>query len=217
MQGSERLYIVHDIECSGNRVGIHSVLSWGACVVTPDFRSTDNLIENGLTFYTELRPQFDQFETDAMKVGSAGLHCLRDQKDLKYDVSSIEFQPNAVIELLREHGEELESALERFRIWLESLKKDDQEIIHVVDTVFFDSVFLQYLFSLVDMQSPFGWKGMDLASLYLGYSGNMGGNLRELGIADDREVAHCALDDAIFLSKIARELIFNRIRGKESI
>lgn len=208
-----KTYIANDIECSGGVVGTHSVLSWGACVVTSqEEMSHDEYVKNGMTFYTEFQPLTHNYEIEAMRVGCVGLRCLTDMdSNPRHNPISKQFDPESVLQVLSNCGETVQNGVNRFVDWVNAIRKEDTKIVPVVDTVFYDSGFIQHIFGIAERSSPYGWSGLDLDSLYRGYSRDMSGNLRELGIIDNRRTKHNALDDAMFLADMARELIFKRI------
>ncbi len=76
--------------------------------------------------------------------------------------------------------------------------------------MFIANLFQDYCYKTGEA-NPYGWSGIDLDSLYRGYAREMGANLKDLGLTDDRETAHCALDDAMYLADMASELIYRRI------
>ncbi|MBI4435674.1 hypothetical protein HY630_03310 [Candidatus Uhrbacteria bacterium] len=207
----ERLYIVNDIETAGHRVGGHAVLSWGACVVTREALTPAERRERGLTFYVELKPISREIELEAIRVGCVGLHCLRLYKgDPRYDPSSTSFDPRLVFDALERDGLWISEAVERFLSWLERVR-EGKKVVGVFDTVLFDPAFIQLLFMHGSIASPYGHHGMDLDALHKGFARNMGAKLRDLGVPDTRETAHCADDDAMYLADIARVLIYERI------
>lgn len=209
---NKKLYIANDIECAGSMLGVHSALSWGACIVTAEEISRDEKIRRGLTFYVEFKPQSNYYELEAMRVGCVGLRCIENMlNDSRYDTTSQQFEPQLVLNALAESGETVQTGVERFMKWLNTLTDENTKIIPVINTAFFDSCFIKYLFGIAKIQSPYGWSGIDLDSLYKGYTKNIDNKLNELGIVDNRQIAHCALDDSILIADIARELIFCRI------
>ncbi len=207
------MYIANDVETSGSTPGINSVLSWGACVITQQKLSPRERMDRGLTFYVEFKPLTYDYEIEAMRVGCIGLRCIADLRvgDKRYDTASQYFEPRLVLETLANCGETVQEGVQRFMEWVRTLNNKNTKIVPVVDTVFFDSCFIQHLFGVAGEQSPYGWSGIDLDSLYRGYLRDMSGDLCELGLIDSRAIAHCAIDDAIFLADMAGELIFHRI------
>lgn len=208
----DKIYIANDIECAGAGVGKHSILSWGACVVTEQPFSLAELKAKNLVFYIEIQPTSKEYEIEAMKIGCLGLECLEELKsrDVRYDPKKDDFDPSLVLDQLQKTGIPVRDAVDRALEWLDQVS-GGREVDPVVDTVFFDSAFLQWLFAHCDKKSPYGWSGTDLDSLYRGYTRNMNGKLSDLALPDTRGTTHCALDDAIFMAEIARELIYNRM------
>lgn len=214
---STAVYIANDVECAGPMVGRHSVISWGACLVTPKRLSGEERIAQGLTFYAELKPHSHEYSHEAMKVACLGLSCLKDKgDDPRYNPKAREFSPIDVLCLLDEKGDTVADAIARFRKWVSffAARDTDTSIVPVVDTTFFDPPFIQHLFSVTGEKPIYRWNGIDLRSLYAGYARDMNAGISELGMKDTRVTPHCALDDAIFIAQIAGELIFNRIPNR---
>lgn len=207
------LYIANDIETSGPRLGRDSILSWGACVVTPEALAKAERQERGMVYYDELQPLSDDFVYEAMKVGCLGLRCVNivKREDPRYDASSPFFRPHFVLEELVRDGTPPEVATMKLAHWLMSwAERTDSQVELVTDTVIFDASFLNYYFQVFRGGNPYGHAGLDLDSYYRGFCKSRSANLKNLGIVDDREVPHCAEDDAIFLAKLARELLYVR-------
>lgn len=208
----KRIYIANDIEAAGSNLIKHPILSWGACIVTKEDYSFSDLEVRGLTFYSELKPTATEFNIEAMKIGSLGLRCLDHfGDDPHYNPKAPEFDPNLVLLALDEYGETVDDAVKRFLTWISQVIGKNRKIIGLFDTTIFDSARIEYLFSLAKENNPYGWSGIDIDSLFRGYMKDMVAGLKKLGLVDDRPVAHCALDDAIFTAKLARELIYKRI------
>jgi len=207
------IYIANDVEASGNRLGFHSMLSLGACVVTREPLSFEEFIDSGLVFYAEIKPTSHEFELEAMKIGCLHLVCLDDirKSDARYDPTSPDFRPNLVLERMQETSEEPEAALERFRMWV-SRVSNEQEVEGVTDTVFFDSGYINLCFGTnISGNSPFGWTGLDIDSLYRGYTKREDAKLSELNVPDTRTKPHRADHDAVFLAQITRVLLYEKL------
>lgn len=186
----KKLYIANDIECAGSMVGVHSMLSWGACVVTHEQLTHKERIARGLTCYIEFKPLSREFDISAMRVGCSGLHCLKDVWQVpEYDVTSRSFAPEKVLDILSAKGLSVHAGIAQFLLWLEDMKARTRatDIIAVTDTVFFDSCFIQHLFGTARARSPYGHSGIDLDSLYRGYIQDMAVSIRELKVPDTRE------------------------------
>lgn len=207
------LYIANDVEASGNRLGFHSTLSLGACVITRKFLSFENCVDRGLVFYAEIKPHSFDFEFKAMRVGCLHLACLdaiRGFND-RYDPTSPNFRPDLVLRRMREVCEDPKVALERFKSWVGRVSKG-QKVEGVTDTVFFDSGYINHCFGTnTSGDSPFGYAGLDLDSLYRGYTKREDAKLRELNIPDTRTKPHRADHDAVFLAQISRILLYDKL------
>lgn len=212
LKKGELLYIVNDIETSGSLAGFHTILSWGACVVTEEPLSEDELRTRGMIYYDELKPITTNFEIEAMRVGCLGLRCLREFADNpRYDPRSPSFRPEWVLGALMLKGTGPELATLRFKEWVEEMeKKNGRKAELVSDTTIFDPSHLSYYFTRFSRSAPYGYAGLDLDSYYRGFCKSRSASPKNLGVVDDRRVPHCAEDDAIFLAKIARELLYVR-------
>ncbi|MDD3284760.1 MAG: hypothetical protein PHZ07_04155, partial [Patescibacteria group bacterium] len=101
----EKLYIANDVECTGHILSVHSVISWGACIITPEKISYNEKIRRGLTFYVEFKPQSNYYELEAMRVGCVGLKCIKNMlSDARYDTTSQLFEPKLIFEALEKYG-----------------------------------------------------------------------------------------------------------------
>jgi len=215
MNTDERpVYITNDVEAAGNRLGHHCALSFGTCVVTRDANLIGNRITSfpDLIFYTELRPSTINFEVEALKVGCRQLICLEERirTDKRFDPDSNLFEPERVMAYLQKVGEDPRLAMERFLAWIERVTLGNKlKVEAVADTVFFDSGFINLFFGPNHRnKSPYGWGGLDLDSLYRGYTQRWNANLRELGIPDTRIKPHRADHDAFLLAQVAQKLLF---------
>jgi hypothetical protein len=207
------IFIAMDFESAGGRLGAHSTLAWGACVIIPELISFRDYWENGLVFYSEMAPDSVIFEPDAMKVGCSQLECLESLRSTEplYDPASPDFSPAEVMCYMWLECEAPWQAIERFMRWLKGVAIG-REPISVTDTVIFEGGRLSQLFGLYwHKPNPFGWGGLNLDSIYRGYAGKKDAKLRELGLADVREKPHKADQDAVFLAIIARELLHVRM------
>jgi hypothetical protein len=148
-----------------------------------------------------------------MRVGCSHLICLDNirKSDTRYDPISPDFRPDLVLERMQKTCEEPKVALERHREWVQHVS-NGREVEGVTDTVFFDSGRIDLCFGAnTNHYSPFGWKGLDIDSLYRGCTGREDANLRELNIPDTRIKPHRADHDAVFLAQIARVLLYEEL------
>ncbi|HEY4486415.1 MAG TPA: hypothetical protein VJB70_01640 [Candidatus Paceibacterota bacterium] len=209
MVDKKKLYIANDIEAAGSLVGIHSVLSWGACVVTEKPLSKKELIAQGLVYYDELQPISLEFEEAAIRVGASGLRILEDGGRLPcYNPKSPHFEPKALLQLLDRLGTHPIIATRNFQEWIATVG-EGYEVDPVVDTVFFDSTHLQYYFSRFTRSRPYGYAGTDMDSLFRGYRKDLNASLSDASKHIDRGIHHNSLDDSIFLAHTTREIVFN--------
>lgn len=208
-----RLYIANDVESAGGKLGIHSTLSIGAAVITPEKIAFDDYWNRGLVFYIELSPESFAHDLKAMRVGCSQLMCLEKikLKDPRFDSASSQFNPTEVLKLMENSCELVGSAMDRFATWVESIRKGEDKVIGVTDTVFFDGGRIDLCFGRYHGQSPYGWNGLDLDSVYRGYMRNAHASLKELGIPDERTKPHRADHDAVQLAQIGRVLLYEKM------
>ncbi|MFB6212737.1 MAG: hypothetical protein ABEI53_02915 [Candidatus Magasanikbacteria bacterium] len=205
------MYIVNDVETSGSKLGHHSVLSIGACVITREKLTLEEYFEKGLVFYREIQPTSYKFEIEAMRVGCKHLMCLEElrEKDSHYDPTHKDFSPLLVLKHMGKVCKSPEKATKDFKDWIEEMSQN-QEVEGVTDTVFFDGGYIDLCFGKhLKEPSPFGWEGLDLDSLYRGYTEKEGASLQELEVPDNRDKTHRADQDAVFLAQVGRKLLFD--------
>ncbi len=211
--GNGTVYIVNDIEAAGNLLGVHPTLSLGACVVAREPLTYEEYRDKGLIFYAEIKPTSLSFELEAMRIGCSHLVCLEGIKtmDPRYNPTHQNFRPDLVLKRMQAVCEDPVSALNRFWEWVERVG-EGKSIEGVTDTVFFDSGHIDLCFGVYAKRvSPFGWKGLDLNSLYRGYAKRADARLRELNVPDTRQKPHRADHDAVFLAQIARVLLYEKL------
>jgi len=210
------VYVAIDVEASGSKLGLHSMLSLGACVVSREMMSYAEYNKNNLIFYAELKPSSLLFEKEAMKVGASQLECLETARrnNPLFDPSNEIFDPYVVLQFMKEDCETPDGAMWRFERWVKK-HAGEHEVVGVTDTVFFDSGYFNLCFgshSPSSSSSPFGWKGLDLGSLYKGYEKRSDVHLKELHVPDNRTKPHRADHDAVYLAQIAHELLFEKLK-----
>ncbi len=207
-------FITNDVEAAGHRLGFHPTLSIGACVVPRKQTSFEQAREDGLVFYAELQPFSLEHEIAAMKVGCLHLECLEEIRkyDHRYDPTHPEFDPFLVLRLMQDACEKPEVAMRRFGKWIKEVSGEN-EVEGVTDTVFFDGGHINLCFGLhQEVMSPFGWTGLDLDSLYRGFTQNPAAHLTDLGVVDSREKPHRADHDAHLLAEVARVLLYQEMQ-----
>lgn len=210
------IYIANDVESAGGKLGVHSTLSIGAAVVTPEKITFGEYWEKGLVFYAELQPHSSTYDIEAIRVGCSQLICLENIKimDSRFDSASPHFDPERVMNRMKQNCELPVLAMHRFRKWIENIKKEAEKIVGVTDTVFFDGGRIDLLLShFYHGVSPYGWSGLDLDSVYRGYMRNKRASLKTLGVPDERTKPHRADHDAVFLAQQARVLLYEKMEG----
>jgi len=210
------IYIANDVESAGGRLGFHSTLSIGSAVITREPIEFEEYWDRGLVFYGELQPDLMSYDEEAMRVGCSHLECLEEikQKDPRYDpADKLHFSPKLVLKLMYERCEHPVSVMRRFGTWIEKIREGkDKDIVGVTDTVFFDGGRLDLLFGLYfQNKSPYGWKGLDLNSVYRGYTQDSNAKLKQLSVPDKRKKPHKADQDAVYLAQIGRVLLFEKM------
>lgn len=212
----KKLYITNDVEAAGHRLGVHSTLSMGACVVTDEQLTFNEASLKGLVFYAELQPITFVYEIEAMRVGCLHLACLEEirKTDPRYDPTHAKFSPALVLELMSATCESPGSAVRRFYEWVEQLR-GSREVEAVTDTVFFDSGHFNLNFGQnSSVRSPYEWRGLDLSSMYRGFTADQNARLSGLGVVDDRLKPHRADHDAHYLARVARKLFVEELHWR---
>lgn len=207
------VYVALDVEATGGNPLFHCTLSIGASVVTRQKLTFRQRQEKGLVFYCELRPNSLLFETAAMRVGCLHLECLEELRktDARYNPLRKRFDPALVLGHMWTACEPPAIAMNRFADWLATVG-GGSDLEAVVDTTNFDSVRVLNAFGrCFPSYSPFGYRGLDLDSLYRGYAGRKHASLRELKVKDTRKKPHKADHDSDFLAEIARVLLFKKM------
>jgi hypothetical protein len=209
------VYVALDVEAAGKRLGVHSVLSIGACEVTRERRSFEEHQAHGTAFYAELKPVSREYDLAAMRVGCSHLECLEGLRktDARFDPESSAFDPQLVLAHMQEVCEPVEAAIDRFVRWVHQVR-GTRKIIPVVDTTFFDSGRVSwYLDCYYPGPLPFDHRGLDLNSMHKGYAQSRSAKLTELGVADTREKPHRADHDAVHLADQTRALLYGKMRA----
>lgn len=209
-----RLYVANDVESAGGKLGIHSTLSIGAAVITPEKIAFDEYWNRGLVFYAELSPDSLNYDLEAMRVGCSQLVCLENikLKNSLFDSTSSQFSPTEVLKLMVTNCEAPLYAMRQFSNWIGGVNKLRDKIVGVTDTVFFDGGRIDLLFGHYHQaKSPYGWSGLDLDSVYRGYMRDAHASLKTLGVPDERTKPHRADQDAVFLAQQARALLFEKM------
>ncbi len=186
-----KLYISVDVETSGPTPGKYSLLSLGACVVG----------NTNLQFYREIKPLTYASIPEAVKVCAPGFHSLDAYRHLsEFDPSNPQFSSQKVLEVLSEKGEEPAIAMADFAQWTKQVSVGF-EPIEAAAPIKFDGMFTSWYFDqFCPGQSPFGYRGEDIASLYRGVTGNVNARLEDLGLRKNG-LPHNALEDAIIQAK----------------
>ena len=204
------VYIALHFEAAGPRLSHHSTLSIGAALVAPRSRTFSQYVVDGDVFYAELKPISLEVDIDAMRIGCSHLRCLETKRrtDSRFDVTHPNFDPLATLDLLDREGEEPEVVMKNFCRWIEELATG-RPVVGVTDTVFFDGGHLNYHFGqYYESPSPFGWAGLDLTSLYRGFTRRVDASLSELKATvpvKPRRADH----DAVLLAERTRIVLYD--------
>ena len=217
MSEQENTYIAVDVEAAGNKLGIHSTLSIGACLVTREKKSFIDYYSSGHVFYAELRPESTAHDIEAMKVACSQLTCLytipKNEATPRFNHLHPDFMPEVVLSYMKKVCEDRKHAMKRFADWIKKVSPGNNKIIGITDTVFFDSGHVNLCFGKYSSEpSPFGWTGLDLDSLYRGYAKRADATLKELGLPDPRPNPHRADQDAVFLAQMSQVLLFEMMK-----
>ena len=180
-----------DVE-SADVIGRGSMLSFGATVIG----------DYSKTFYRELKPLdlFPNYNTQAMKIASLGLECLKEKTSEEYDPKSNNFKPNLVLKLLEEVGTDPKEAMEDFRDWVNKESEGYSPVLWSAP-IKYDGGFMSLYHGLTNVQDPFGHSGSDIASFYKGNKSDLSAKYQR-SIKIKREgIHHNGLDDAITQGK----------------
>ncbi|MEK7628309.1 MAG: hypothetical protein AAB421_02745 [Patescibacteria group bacterium] len=207
----ETVYIALDVETTGSRLGVDSMLSIGACVVPREPKSYEDMVREGFVFYEELKPTSFEYIPAAIRVGASELDALKSCSHIpRMFPKNPFFEPREAIRYLQDVCTYPPTAMRRFAKWIEDMGRF-KRIEPVVDTVFFDSGWINLAFGVhLGVESPFGYSGLDLDSLWRGATGKEKARLKEIGLVDDRKRPHKADEDAAFLAKIAQRVLYEK-------
>ena len=151
-------HIVVDIETNGTVCPIYNMVSIGAV-------HHENPTQ---TFYDELRPLNDAFQSIAYEVNGFTHEQVQQFEDPKIVISE-------------------------FYRWVKKIQGNDKRIMFVSDTTSFDFSFVNYYLWLFCGDNPFGHAPLSLSNLYKGLTGDFRTNMHHLR---DTKHTHNALDDA---------------------
>lgn len=177
------LYISADIEADGPIPGPYSMLAFGLTVAGRfDGKLFDAADPEAATFYRELRPISDDFDSKALEV--AGLD--RDR--------------------LAAEGADPQAAMVEAAAWVAQRAGSDRAVL-VGYPVVFDWMFLHWYFVRYTGESPFGFSSaLDIKTIYQQKAGvtisDAGRGDLPAELRSDREHTHNALDDAIEQAEI---------------
>ena len=191
-------YISFDVEASGKTPGKYSMLSLGACIVG----------EREKIFYREIKPISKNYILEAMKIGSSGLHCLVDLKQLdEYNPKSKYFNPVKVLEVLDKKGNSPEEVMKDYADWIKENTKGFKPT-EAAAPIKFDGMFTSYYFdNFYDGENPFGHSGEDMNSFYRGVIKNLNANMKDLPRREKEDLSHNSLEDAIRQAKAFEEVL----------
>lgn len=219
----EKVYIALDVESSGPRLGAHSLLSIGACVVTSKPLSVEQAMAQGLGFYAETHPRSTEFSYPAMKVGASELDALKEhhrdlEKGLKRDSipryypGHNAFEPALALQYLQETArcEPVPAAMRRLKKWVEG-HSQRKNVVGVVDTTFYDSAWVNYYCTCSSLDPIFGHLGLDLRSVWAGMTDNPDASLSTVGVRGENKRPHHALHDAVWLAEAASIVLFQKM------
>jgi 3'-5' exoribonuclease Rv2179c-like domain len=172
------LYISADIEADGPIPGPYSMLAFGLTVAGRyDGKLFDAADPEAATFYRELRPISDGFDSKALEV--SGLD--RDR--------------------LAAEGADPQTAMAEAAAWVAQQAGSDRAVL-VGYPVVFDWMFLHWYFVRYVGESPFGFSSaLDIKTIYQQKAGvtvsDAGRGDLPAELSSSREHTHNALDDAI--------------------
>jgi len=177
----KKRYISVDIESSGQYPWNSSMVSFGACVVDGKFNKT---------FYAELKPITEEYLYENFKICASQLKCLKDYGDFN-------FNPQKVLRILKEKGEEPRKIIPKFHEWILSNSINERPVL-VSDNNQFDGMFMSYYFSNFNNNiNPFGYSSESINSIFRRGSRKMSENIKNLKLSPLEFKAHNAQTDAI--------------------
>lgn len=186
----EKKYISVDVETSGPTPGKYSMLSLGACIVG----------DTSVQFYRELKPLNHNYILEAMKVGCLGLYCCKCQSNPEYYPKFESFNPEKVLKLLSEIGEEPSKAMSDFSDWVNQ-NTNGFEPVEAAAPIKFDGMFTAWYFdNFYPGKNPLGYSGVDIKSMYRGWANDENASTKNL-VLGNKQLPHNALEDAIIQAK----------------
>lgn len=213
----DALYIAIDVETTGPRIGIDSMLSLGACVVTREQRAYTEKRADGLIFYVEMKPTSLEYNVESIKVGASQLVALKPLCCIpRFYPGHRKFEPRETLKYLQdcEHTVNPATAMRKFGTWVGKVGYM-KNVIGVVDTTFFDSGFFNYYCTMHGGFNPlFGWSGLDLRSFWGGATGNPEASLKTVGVKDERMHPHRPDEDALLLAETARVVLYEKLPNR---
>lgn len=145
------------------------------------------------TFYVELQPVSDRATAEALAI--TGLSMAR----------------------LKENGLEPAEAMARFEAWLQEAVPSGHRPLFVAFNAPFDWMFVNDYCHRFLGHNPFGYKALDIKSLYMGVAGVSWSETSMRHVAakylDNRVLTHHALQDALDQATIFRKLMAERGPG----
>lgn len=134
------VYFSVDCEASGPVPPLYNLLSVGITAVLPE---GDHHVL-GESLYVELKPIFPGFDPEALAV--CGLDVAR----------------------LGREGTDPREALERIGAWVRQHNRSKDTPVFVGHNAVFDWAYVAYYYAHFGLDSPFGYKGIDIKSLAMG-------------------------------------------------
>jgi ribonuclease T len=183
----KKKYISVDIESSGNTPGKYSMLSLGACIVG----------NTEVQFYREIKPLNMNYILEAMKISSLGLSFI--EEDERFNPKSNKFSPKQVLQTLWERAPSPSQVMSDFASWIIENTKGFRAVEASAPSRF-DGMFTSWYFgNFYDEESPLGFSGEDINSMYRGFKKDINAHIKQIKIPFKH--SHSALDDAIEQAK----------------
>ncbi len=210
----DKVYIVIDVETTGDRIGVDSMLSLGACVVPRVKRTFAEQKMLGEIFYVEMKPTSLYYVPAAVAVGASKLVALGPVWDKPMFIPG--HTACNVPEMLR-YLQDSEvtvfpaTAMRKFAAWVQKVGHL-KHVVGVTNTTFFDSGWNNYYCTTHGDFAPlFGWLGIDLRSFWGGATGNPDAKLKTAHDEGDRPFKHRADHDACAHAETARVVLFEKL------
>jgi hypothetical protein len=188
-------YVSGDVETLGPRIGVHSMISFGACFA----------FNQDIQIYQEIKPINNNYALDengkptAMRIGCLGIESLMPYRGKSgFDPTDEEsFSPELVLPILHKEGRTPKEAMNNYCDWAEK-HGGGLYLMYAAAPIVFDGGFQNFYFSqYCERENPFSFSGEDINSMYRGAVGDIYANIRDLNLRPPGGLDHNSLNDSI--------------------